>query len=532
MSLTSLDTSKDVYTRFRGLPFRDGQMNAIQTTLCDTHHKLNIIDAPTGVGKTCIGLVAGESVGTFNYLCSSKQLQDQISEEFPEVEVLYGRANYPCLSGGLNASDCLKNKLNIECSKSCVYRERKEKVSQHTRRVLNYAYQLAEANYVGAMPRPKIMIGDEADVLEGMLSNFVGVRVSTRLLDKLGVKPPKKAVHTKSERTVQSWIDWAGILSDKISAEIEVISNEIEDANDKESSSYRAIIEYLEELDKLNSKLGLFHRNVTKDWIQKVHLNSFGKISSWEFKPIWLTPRMMEEYYLRHADKHVLMSATWPNKQIIGQCLGVAPSDINMINVPSLFAPENRKVLFKRSGNMGYKTQDEDLPKMLAAIEKILAKHKGQKGVIHVGSYSLGWKIIKGLRSRRLKIHDGTNKLEVLSKFMCSDSDDVFVSPSSTRGIDLPDDLCRFSIVAKAPYLSLADEWVKTRVYSSGAIGQYWYTSMCSQEIIQSCGRGCRHQNDWVTNYILDENAIDLLLKGGTDLFPEYFMQAVHMARL
>jgi Rad3-related DNA helicase len=102
----------------------------------------------------------------------------------------------------------------------------------------------------------------------------------------------------------------------------------------------------------------------------------------------------------------------------------------------------------------------------------------------------------------------------------------VFVSPSSTRGVDLPDDQCRFIIVAKAPFQSLGDKLVKSRVYGAGGFGKFWYRAICAQDIVQASGRGVRHTNDHCTTYILDKQA-EKLIVDNQGLFPRYWMDAV-----
>jgi Rad3-related DNA helicase len=131
-----------------------------------------------------------------------------------------------------------------------------------------------------------------------------------------------------------------------------------------------------------------------------------------------------------------------------------------------------------------------------------------------------------GLNNPRLVTHNSYNKDDVLKQFIES-KDKVFVSPSSTRGVDLPDDLCRFNIIPKAPFQSLRDKLVKSRVYGSGGFGKFWYRAICAQDIVQASGRGVRHKNDHCTTYILDKQA-EKLIVDNQGLFPRYWMDAVN----
>jgi Rad3-related DNA helicase len=74
----------------------------------------------------------------------------------------------------------------------------------------------------------------------------------------------------------------------------------------------------------------------------------------------------------------------------------------------------------------------------------------------------------------------------------------------------------------------LGDKLVASRVYSKNGIGQYWYSSVAAQEIVQACGRSVRSKEDYAVTYILDSQACDLIVNHRR-LFPKYFMDAVEM---
>ena len=73
--------------------------------------------------------------------------------------------------------------------------------------------------------------------------------------------------------------------------------------------------------------------------------------------------------------------------------------------------------------------------------------------------------------------------------------------------MNLPDNLCRFIIIAKAPFQSLADKLVSRRVHGTGGFGKFRYRAMCAQDIMQASGRGVRHKDDHCVTYIIDKQA-------------------------
>ena len=79
-------------------------------------------------------------------------------------------------------------------------------------------------------------------------------------------------------------------------------------------------------------------------------------------------------------------------------------------------------------------------------------------------------------------------------------NDTILVGPTLNTGIDLPGDECRFIIILKVPYPSLANKLVNER----NRLFPLWYNTHTSNEIIQGIGRGVRFNGDWCVTYILD----------------------------
>lgn len=98
----------------------------------------------------------------------------------------------------------------------------------------------------------------------------------------------------------------------------------------------------------------------------------------------------------------------------------------------------------------------------------------------------------------------------------------VIISPSMTEGLDLKDDLSRFSIVVKVPYPFLSD-YVKARNAMDGGRYYAWTTALAIQ---QETGRSNRHQNDFATHYILDE-AFGYFIQKNGGMFSPWWAESV-----
>jgi Rad3-related DNA helicase len=394
----------------------------------------------------------------------------------------------------------------------------------HPYQILNYSYFLYEGNYVGKFSDYPIVICDEADSLESTITSFIKLDISQAKLRDLEIDLPEYKTPTAA-KGLDSWKRWADETKNKVTRHAQAIYNEITrlSPNKQLTPGVEMISRNYNSFKTLEAKLKIFSRYVDESWIFQEQKNS-GVVTGWSFQPTWLIPTLAENYFWKHAGRFVLMSATLPPKLILTQMLGLSIEDLEYIEISSMFPTENRPVYLNPVADMAYKTFEDNLPALLTEIERIVNSYPNSKGIIHTTSYKLN-QCVMNLKNSRLISHNSSNKDEVLKLFTASQNA-VLVSPSSTRGVDLPDDQCRFIIIAKAPFQSLGDKLVSSRVYGAGGLGKFWYRAMCAQNIVQASGRGVRHKNDHCVTYVLDKQA-EKLIVDNQKLFPRYWMEAV-----
>lgn len=522
---------KSKLSHFHDKDFREGQLEALIWAL-ESQRKISVMCAPTGFGKSLVGILAGMYHGKFAYLCSSKQLQTQIELDFPEVEVMWGRNNFTCNKYSfLTAAECpfkaltsadpeLKEEIK-RCKNRCDYEIQKFKVLSSDAQVLNYSYFLTEGNFVGKFSDYEFIVCDEADTIENSLSNFIVLNISSYILKRLKIQKPRRKTSTAKD-SMEIWKNWAvkthKIVKDRMSrVEYNLTYHKPED------EKFRVLQRELETLNGLLFKTDVFVKYMDDTWLFDEVLDANKKIKRWEFKPTWLSPELTEQYFLRHSEKFLMVSATFPPMQVFAKMLGLMAGDINYMETGGAFPKENRTVYLNPVGDLSYKTFDRDIDNVTEAVQEILDRHPNEKGVVHTVSYRLN-QVIMNIGNERLITHNADNKMEILKQFFESKKPLVFVSPSSTRGLDLPGDLCRFQIICKAPFQSLKDKLVNSRVFGS-QIGNYWYSSDMSQEIVQAVGRGVRSKSDYCTTYILDKQATGRITSQKR-LFPKYWIDA------
>ena len=519
--------AKNTYRNFKLYGFRENQLSAIKY-ICESKKKVVVLCSPTGSGKSLINMVSGRLHNRFTYLCSSKHLQSQLQTDFPECKIMFGRSNFACARFPALTADSCSHSKNNHCmykKTDCFYEIQKKEVLRHPFKILNYHYFLYESVYIGRFSDPDgIILCDEADTLDSVLTGFVSVDVSYRQIQELGLQEPERKTATAQDG-LKSWETWAFDTKKKTIAMIDKLSEQTDKADDR-NQVYLA--RKLNGYKSLKSKLDMFLVSMDNGWIFERQNQWKGDGYTFSFKPVWLDKDMSKAAFFQHGNKFVMTSATFPPTHVLAKTLGVSAGDIDYVENPGAFPVTNRPVYISPVADLSYKHFDNNISLVLDKINDILRQHKGEKGIIHTTSWKLN-KLVMGIDKERLVTHisSAVDKEQTIDMFRASNNDNVFVSPSSIRGLDLPDDLCRFSIIVKAPYLSLGDKLTKSRAYSS-ELGNMWYKSQCAQDMVQACGRGVRHKDDWCKNYIIDTQAFNLITRE-QKLFPRYFMDAVEV---
>ena len=90
--------------------------------------------------------------------------------------------------------------------------------------------------------------------------------------------------------------------------------------------------------------------------------------------------------------------------------------------------------------------------------------------------------------------------VKILEKSLRANKPKIIITPSIIEGIDLKDDLCRYQIIPKIPFLYLGDELVKIKQDLDK--DYYGRTTLC--KLVQVTGRSIRGKNDYAKTYILD----------------------------
>jgi ATP-dependent DNA helicase DinG len=553
--------------------------------------ELYLLDAPTGSGKSVIGIAAatiwrtnwlttktllGEplrhppiAVAELEeksppkrviYVTRTKQLQDQLLADFPNSRTIKGRANFPCLLAPrkfpeFTAEDCPHTGKDTKCpyKAGCPYLVAKMEALNAEIAVLNESYYLAEANGPGQFSQADFVILDEIDSIESTLMNAISINITQATLQEFNIDAPREWEDWKK------WVEWwnttmgtrIGLVSKLDNSDQTDLFDQFDTLTDTQIKAGRRF----RRLNNFNEHLDTFMKEIltqlTKDspthplsveqaldiiisgketpFVVQDHRDKSGFITRWELKPVMVRGFAHQRLW-RHAERFLGMSGTILSPVVVARELGLRDENYEYRQIPSTFPVKNRPIYYWPVANMRKQNIDDGtaLPKMLEALNQILAKYPNQKGLVHTVSYPVASAIrhdqvdIRG--SQRIIWHDPMDRVDRLEEFKISRQPLVMVSPSFDRGVDLPDDLCRFIIICKVPYLNLGDKQVAARIKAPG--GDQWYVFKALQTLMQMTGRGVRSDTDFCDCYILDAQFNGLLVRT-RQYIPKWWMDAI-----
>ena len=505
-----------------------------------------VIAAPTGCGKTALGSalclwaaclnVQGKNPGGY-YLVCQKLLQDQLERDFPsylprffdKAASLKSAHEYPCQTYGTCGMGS-KMKKEQTCPQrrsvnhACPYLKQRQKFEMADLAVTNYPYLFTEHTYVGNLPPRVALVADECHVLDKQITGFIEVCINKETLGDW-------APHLKPVRSMPEMGDFATWLVDHY---LPALDDRQKMLHENVMASNCQNKRMLDDLNKLENHAGRIKMAVVamcerpEQWVYwqemvKDDLQSIAKpISAVPF-----FPKLIQEM----AATRLYMSAYPGPKDVFCRSLGLNQKKVAWLDLDSTFPVEHRPVHIWNIGSMGRASADQTFPALCKVIGIILEAHKEHKGLIHVHSYSLGQRLfqfLQGTEHRRRVIFPlkAAERRYALDKHRTSREPTVLLSPSIAEGFSFDDDLARFQILAKCPYLYLGDKQVQARKEQDPE----WYILETVKTIIQACGRAVRSETDFADTYLLDSDFLRLYEEHGR-FFPAWFTKALHFLK-
>lgn len=498
------------------MPPRKSQVEAMNWMVEHKKAKYLILEMPVGSGKSLLGMTFSRYRGNSSFALTPQIiLQKQYENDFETDKTLklssfYGKSNYQCYEKGVS---CAAGSLIKPRCQSCPYLDARKFAQNANNTVMNYTLGLSVWSYTnmyksedGSPKTRNLTILDEAHKVEHHLVQFDTVIINENWCLENNISIPKSTEMSDIIEFIRDKYNEALINAyEQINAELEFIK---ETKNTRGASSKE--MKKTKELNFLESQITVCHgilkldvEDVEKDYVlitspQGIELKRlYGKRS---FKTI-MDPM---------SKQMLFMSSTILNKDDFCRDLGINPKEAEFLSLESEFDAENRPVLYMPRMKMNYgwnKPENAaDRKEMLATIKKICDMNEGESGVIHSGNFAVAEWLCEELNiggTHEIIQHNPSSKIkrnDAIQDFIETSTPSVLISPSSTEGLDLKDDLARFAIFVKVPFGNMGDAWIKKRMQ----ISSEWYQRQAMIEVIQGGGRIVRTPDDWGTTFILD----------------------------
>jgi Rad3-related DNA helicase len=396
--------------------------------------------------------------------------------------------------------------------------------------VTNFAY-FTSVRKIGseeAMPSRQFLIVDEAHNTEAELIGFGEIDITQGRMDLLEIPKvltldPQAATEDKISKS-KSWLETSVFPQVKVKR-LNYLAM-AHKAMDRQAAVRN--VKIAEGLDMFKGKIEHFLGSSTEDpWVVYNQKSPQGRVEGLVLKPLFAN-ELAERFLFSAANYVVLMSATILGPRVFARNLGIDIDNLGFKRFNSDFPMENRPVMFDPVGSMSFKNIDSTLPKMAKEVARIAREHPDQKGMVHTNSYKVTKAIVEHLQSigmgARVITHTSVkgSRDEAVHTHMTSPDPTILISPSLTEGLDLAGDLCRWQVITKVPYPSLADEWIKTRMQ----LDAEWYQWRTALTLIQASGRSIRSREDHAETWILDSDFSRLYDQAG-HLFPQWWKDAL-----
>lgn len=540
--------------------FRRGQRETITSIInayLEDPESTVVIDAPTGTGKSLIAMWCSyilKEMGKRGYLITSDlSLQDQYEHDFYKFKLhwpsIRGIDNYDCHVNGLKFSlgECRMRNMSYDqaekqlpCASTCEYIQTRKRSMDMPVTLLNYSFWLIQRNYVAKRAierdmtppfgRRDFVFFDEAHQIDKIVQGHFTPRIPNNLVDSLmELRKFLKSVQLDYPHVTPI------ILGELVDDLFQIQDKSVLFIKLKQLKKY--LHDYRKtksEVDKLAKKQ--FGKNLEKpmtakwrkaygryDFIKDIYCKVDDYIEiikdagvdsivfDQQEKEVRFMcikeAKMIQKYLHQQAGFKVFMSATIGSPQDFVKIMGIEQA--KLIRLDEQFSYQKSPIIFVNKYKLSFREREKNFKHVADMLDKIIDKHKGQRGIIHTGSYVFSTQILEHskYRSRLIKYTDSRQKKVSIEAFK-SNPGSILIGPSILEGLDLKDDISRFQVFFKVPYPSLGDPLIKAKLQAQPE----WYQWKTLNQMYQGIGRSVRHKDDWAVTYILDASFNNLLV--------------------
>ena len=480
--------------------------------LTEDRPKLAMVEAPTGIGKSALGLAYGELIDSklTTVLTATISLQESYERDFDGMVVFKGRGNYECENGLSAAEGVCMSRPGYRCDSD--YYVMRHRVEQARRVAANYAVYLNHLFYSRLDRKPDLLVCDEGHRLLDILTQFETVKLDAGLCRKLKVE----ADGWDSLDEAEFW------ARENLSR----VANTMQDAivhGDRKAKLWVQLHRQIQ---------GILDRD--PDWI----VLKTGEVL--EAAPLW--PRKAAAALFRSAHNVLIQSATLYGGHTLADLLGLSPPGepttyaYQFYTVPSPFNSTRWPTYFRPVVSLSKSSSDAEWGRMAEVVHDYVHRYNNVKGIIHVAAKNQVEHVLHACRQcpeckgRLVAPREGRpdkvsspsgSRGQLLQAFRDSPPGHWLCHYSVGEGEDFTGDLGRIQLIAKVPYPDLGDKLTRLRSEEPG-MGRRMYAAMTLAKIAQTAGRVMRHEGDFGETVILD-GSFRRLWAWHKDLAPAWF---------
>lgn len=517
-----------------------------------------VLDAPTGSGKSLIGIVTSEvlqslieaSKRPFNtqaYIwIGTNNLVDQYSRDYSEninsFLVVKGASNYVCANQvNGNASDCMmsdykrkNNKLKLNKCSVCDYAINRDSIPSSNLVVSNTQYFTTKQLFTQGLEHRLISNFDEAHLFS---DNFVGfcsfdytismLNGITKDIQKFNkevdfgnrLKELSSQIRKITKKNYDNQLyDFTGLLYDLVKSFREDIDEvEMSGGTDEEILKYAKMIK---KYNNILSSLKLY-KDKNFEFVTEIQKAEDKKTKTGiSLRPIFIAGMYNK---ITCSKLGLFMSGTMDK---VTADIEIGLDNYKYIKLNPVFPKEIKKLHFC---NIGYfnalaVSRDETIDIIVDSIVDIIEEHNDENGIILTPSFKLSKQIeekliTKGLSQNLFFQQQGEQLNDVVENFKNTKSPSVLISPSAFEGIDLPKQQGTYCIIPQVPYEYYGDARIK---YISDNHSDL-YTAKALKKIIQGAGRIARDIDVYTNTYVLDSRIVNIFNNSNINMWKDEF---------
>lgn len=515
-------TANKVLKQFPLAKPRDIQVVAIEKTVEAYRNgaKYVVLEAPTGTGKSALGLAFARAMGDRSYMLTlTEQLQEQYVRDFGakfNLAALKGKAKFTCNRARAScAVGTVLYKGGNQCD-PCAYRVAKQAALSAKHCVANYHSYLHNIGPLELDENGEPLDEERIDLLRPLTVLDECHTIESFLLDQIGVTvrkadwPLVELADFPEERSDPSpYLDY---VEKELIPKLKAFDKNLVDPAEKD------------ELRLALSKLSAVVRFRGEDWVPERGEND-GKL-----EPGWfsLKPLRVARYgpwVTSGGERQLFMSGTVLSAMQFVTSIGLDPNEGEHIELPSPFPAENRPII-ARGLDMTFRARDTSWPEMARIVDGLLTHHKNDKGLLLTPSNAM----LKYIRERLGRVNQarlitayGDDRMEKYRMHLTAKMPSVLAASGFWEGADLAGDASRFQIIPALPRPFWAGQ-VKARA----SMEPTWYRWQTMTKLLQGYGRSIRSETDEAVTYILDVEFTNEM-KARDCMFPAWVRDAVRI---